>query len=137
MTVPAQSGVATFSDLTLDQPGIGYTLQVTSSGLTSTTAGPFNVQTTIATVAANWGTQTAPLQTAADGLRLLPAGRNTDLPWLGIEHVQITLGQAATLTPADVTVTGIAVANYGPVTISGSGTSYPLPWRRRSTRPIG
>ena len=26
----------------------------------------------------------APLQTAADGLRLLPAGRNTDLPWLGI-----------------------------------------------------
>ena len=38
-------------------------------------------------VAVGWGTQTAALQTAADGLRLLPAGRNTDLPWLGIDQV--------------------------------------------------
>ncbi len=120
----AQGGVATFSDLALDHPGIGYTLQVTSSGLTSTTAGPFNVQTTIATVAADWGTQTAPLQTAADGIRLLPAGRSTDLPWLGIDQLPITLAQATTLASGDVTVTGIAVANYGPVTISGSGTNY-------------
>ncbi len=40
--------------------------------------------------------------------------------------MSITLGQAATLTAADVTVTGITVANYGPVTISGSGTSYTI-----------
>ena len=33
------------------------------------------------------GRQTAALQTAADGLRLLPAGRNTDLPWLGIDQL--------------------------------------------------
>jgi hypothetical protein len=122
----AQGGVATFSDLALDHPGIGYTLQVTSSGLTSTTAGPFNVQTTIATVAADWGTQTAPLQTAADGIRLLPAGRSTDLPWLGIDQLPITLAQATTLASGDVTVTGIAVANYGPVTVSGSGTNYTI-----------
>src|SRR5262249_28671196 len=34
-------------------------------------------------ISAGWGTHTAPLQTAADLLRLLPAGRKTDLPWLG------------------------------------------------------
>jgi hypothetical protein len=77
-------------------------------------------------VSVGWGTQAAPLVTAADGIRLLPAGRKTDMPWLGVNKVAITLGQAVALSPADVTVTGIAVANYGPVTISGSGTSYTI-----------
>ena len=49
-------------------------------------------------VVVGWGTQTASLQTAADGMRLLPAGRNTDLPWLGINQLQLTLGQAQSLT---------------------------------------
>jgi hypothetical protein len=77
-------------------------------------------------ISVSWGTQIEELQTAADGIRLLPAGRNTDLPWLGIDKVSITLSQAATLASGDVTVTGITVANYGPVTISGSGTSYTI-----------
>ncbi|HZL36658.1 MAG TPA: fibronectin type III domain-containing protein [Tepidisphaeraceae bacterium] len=66
------------------------------------------------------------LQTAADGLRLLPAGRATDVPLGGISRINITLSAAAVLSPADVTVTGTTIANYGPVTISGSGTSYVL-----------
>jgi hypothetical protein len=79
------------------------------------------------TVGVSWGTSgTATLQTDSDGVRLLPAGRTNDLPWLGIDKLSITLNQAATLSPSDVTVTGIIVANYGPVTISGSGTSYTL-----------
>jgi len=78
------------------------------------------------TVAVDWGTQTVSLQTAADGLRLLPAGRNTDLPWLGINRLQVTLSQAQSLTPADVTVNSAIGVNYGPVTVSGSGTSYTI-----------
>jgi Dockerin type I domain len=77
-------------------------------------------------VAVGWGSQTASLQTASDGVRLLPAGRNTDLPWLGINQLQITLGQAQTLTPADVTVASALGVNYGPVAFSGSGTSYTI-----------
>jgi hypothetical protein len=78
-------------------------------------------------VAVDCGTAgSAQLQTAADGQRLLPASRNTDLPWLGINRVQITLNQAATLTSADVTVVGAKGTNYGPVTISGSGTLFTL-----------
>ena len=77
-------------------------------------------------ISVGWGTQTAALQTAADGLRLLPAGRNTDLPWLGIYQLQVTLSQASRLTPADVTLYSAISINYGPVTISGSGTSYTI-----------
>ena len=88
LSVTAQNGVATFSGLTLNELGVGYTLSVSSSGLTTATTSAFSIQTGIATVAVGWGTQTAALQTASDGLRLLPAGRNTDLPWLGIDQVQ-------------------------------------------------
>jgi len=42
-TVTAVRGVAAFSGLTLDTAGIGYTFQVISSGLTSTTTGALNV----------------------------------------------------------------------------------------------
>jgi Dockerin type I domain len=71
-----------------------------------------------------WGTQTAALQTASDGLRLLPAGRTTDIPWLGIDKLPITLGQAYTLTAADVYISSAIGVNYGPVTVSGSGKNY-------------
>jgi hypothetical protein len=71
-----------------------------------------------------WGTQDATLQTASDGLRLLPADRNTDLPWMGIDRLQVTLSEPATLAAGDVTVVGSSGINYGPVTISGSGTNY-------------
>ncbi len=124
--VTAVNGVATFSGLTLSEPGVGYTLSVTSSGLTAVTTSAFNIQTSIATVAVGWGTQTAALQTASDGLRLLPAGRNTDLPWIGINRVQLTLNQPTTLSAGDITVAGSSGINYGPVTVSGSGTSYTI-----------
>ena len=42
----------------------------------------------VTAVSVGWGTQTAALQTAADGIRLLPAGRKTDLPWLGIDRLR-------------------------------------------------
>ncbi len=88
--------------------------------------GAYEVQSYITAVAVGWGTQTAALQTAADGLRLLPAGRNTDLPWLGIDQVQITLTQPATLAAGDISVIGSSGTNYGPVTVTGSGTSYTI-----------
>jgi hypothetical protein len=79
------------------------------------------------TVSVDWGTaDTAVLQTAADGLRLLPKGRTTDLPWLGIEQLQITLGQAQVLTAADITINSAIGMNYGPVTVSGSGMNYTI-----------
>jgi hypothetical protein len=99
----------------------------TSAAATVSIAVASNIATVNGTVGITWGTAgTATLQTNADGLRLLPTGRNTDLPWLGIDTLSITLSQAETLSPSDVSVTGITIANYGPVTISGSGTTYTI-----------
>jgi hypothetical protein len=106
-----------------------YTATASASGAaTPAVFSLTNVATaaSVTAVSVGWGTRTDALVTAADGIRLLPAGRHTDLPWLGINKVSITLSQAATLTAGDVKVTGITVANYGPVTISGSGTSYTI-----------
>ncbi len=43
LTVAAVNGVATFSNLKIDQPGAGYTLAAASSGLTGATSTPFNI----------------------------------------------------------------------------------------------
>ena len=43
LTVNATNGVATFSNLSINNAGTGYTLQATSSGLTSATSSAFNV----------------------------------------------------------------------------------------------
>ena len=42
-TVTVVNGVATFSNLTIDQPGNGYTLVATGSGLISATSGTFDI----------------------------------------------------------------------------------------------
>jgi hypothetical protein len=42
-TVNAVNGVATFTNVSIDQPGMGYTLDANSPGLTGTTSAPFNV----------------------------------------------------------------------------------------------
>ena len=92
-----------------------------STTLTVTPAVPSDVTA----VSVSWGTVgSASVQTAPDGIRLLPAGRNTDLPWQGVNRINITLSQAASLTSGDVVVTSAAGVNYGPVTLSGSGTDY-------------
>ena len=89
----------------------------------------------IATVSVAWGSaDSSTLYTAPDGLRLLPAGRITDLPWIGVNRIQITLNQPESLAPGDVSVTGLNVASYGPVTISGSGFTYTITLAQPITR---
>jgi hypothetical protein len=48
------------------------------------------------------------------------------LPWLGIDQLPITLAQATTLVSGDVKVSSAIGVNYGPVAVSGSGTSYTI-----------
>ena len=77
---------------------------------------------TVTAVGVRWNLDSASLKDAPDGIRLLPAGRTNDLPWFNIDRIVITLSQAVTLSPADVTVHGVK-GNYGPVTLSGVGST--------------
>ena len=43
LTAVASSGVATFSGLSIDKQGNGYTLNATSAGLSTATSSPFNI----------------------------------------------------------------------------------------------
>ena len=108
--------------LTTDQRGPGFPRIVNGT----VDIGAYEFENSVATVAVGWGNQSVALQTAGDGLRLLPAGRTTDLPWLGISQVQITLAVPGSLAPGDVSVMSASGINYGPVTVSGSGTSYTI-----------
>src|SRR5438309_6053024 len=52
MTVSASQGIATFADLRIDQPGIGYTLGASAAGLSGATSTQFAVTLTFAAVTA-------------------------------------------------------------------------------------
>jgi RHS repeat-associated protein len=121
------AGPDAFTFQATNQAGLTSNLAMVTINVANVTAA------TVTSVSANWGLQSALLQTAGDGLRLLPAGRNTDLPWPNMNTLSITLSQAAPLNPGDVSVTGLLVANYGPVTISGSGTSYTITFNQAIT----
>ncbi len=64
------------------------------------------------------------LQTASDGVTQLPPGRKTDLPWFGLNSFQFDFNEPVLLTAADVTLQSARGINYGPFTVSGSGTTY-------------
>jgi hypothetical protein len=70
---------------------------------------------TVTNVSVEWGTS---------GTASLSPGE--ELPWYGINRFEITLSSPASLSASDVSVTGSTIANYGPVSISGSGTNYTI-----------
>ena len=143
-TSPNSTGTLTFTPAANTFGTATITVTVTESGGgatggVDTTSVQFTVTVnqvaaTVTAVSVDWGTQgNIALQTASDGLRLLPAGRNNDLPWYGINMLKITLSQPESLSDSDVSVRGITVPNYGPVTISGSGTSYMIAFAQAIT----
>lgn len=120
LTATAPAGSAGTVDVTVVTP---YGTSQTSS----TTTYAYVQQTTVSAVSVKTPTSgDIALQTAPDGLRLLPADRNTDLPWVGINHINITLAQPTALSASDVSLHSAAGANYDPVTVAGSGANYTL-----------
>src|SRR5439155_1634186 len=115
-TVSAVNGVATFSNLSIDKAGTGYTLTASSTGLTGATSTAFNITVGAATKLA-FGTQ--PSNTAA-GTSISPAVT---------VQVQDAGGNLVTTSTASITVaigTNPSSGTFSALSIDKTGTGYTL-----------
>ena len=121
VTVKANGGAATFSGLTIDTAGTGYTLQVSGTGLPAVTTSPFSV------TAAKLVLTTQPPATltagTAFGLTVVVEdafGNQADY------NGDVTVASASTLG-GTLTVTAVGgVASFTGLTIDTAGTGYTL-----------
>jgi hypothetical protein len=126
-TVAAVSGLATFSNLSLDNVGTGYTLLASAASLTGTTSAPFNVVSGTATQLAftvhpSTTTAGSPITPAVVVLAQDALG-NPVLTFTG--NVTITIhtgppGAALTGTTTVAAVTGVAA--FGNLVLDSLGT---------------
>jgi hypothetical protein len=131
VTVTAVNGVATFSGLSLDDAGNGYTLQVSAGGLVSGTTNSFNV---VAAPASQLVVTTEPPSSVTAGsvfgllvTALDPFG-NVDQNFSGAT-VQITAGTGPTGATLGGTTTATAnagVVNFSGLTLDNAGSGYTL-----------
>ena len=131
VTVNAVNGVATFSTLTLNQIGTGYTLSATATGLTGMTSGMFNI---IPVPPAQMVFQVQPGTTVA-GKTITPAVTVQLLDAHGLPALSAT--NAVTLALATnpggstlggtVTVNAVnGVATFATLTLNKTGSGYTL-----------
>jgi len=132
-TVAASGGVASFSTLSIDKAGAGYTLTADAAGLAGATSGVFQVTATRATQlvfttqpsAATGGATIAPAVkvTARD------ASGNTVTSFTGAVTLSISAGTGTAGAILSGTATGSAVngvATFSTLSIDRSGTGYRL-----------
>src|SRR5207244_1410524 len=130
-TVAAISGVATFSGLSIDKVGTGYTLVASSSGLTDPTSTAFNITAGSATQLVF---TVQPSNTAA-GVAITPAVQvtardgqgNTATGFTGNVTLPLGVHPCPTRRSSDLTVAAISgVATFSGLSIDKAGTGYTL-----------
>ena len=128
-TVAAVNGVATFSNLSLDRTGAGYTLLATASGLSSTTSMPFDVG---AGSANRLSFSTAPPSTARSGIALSPApvlqlrdGAGNPVALAGIViTASIASGPGALSGGTTASTNGSGAASFSNLVLTGTAGNY-------------
>jgi hypothetical protein len=132
-TVAAFGGVATFSTLTIDKAGTGYTLTAVAAGLTGATSAAFDITSgsatqLILTVQPHNATAGATI-TPAVQVTALDAGGNTATGFAGNVTVAITsgTGKAGATLAGTRTVAAVAgVATFSALSIDSAGAGYTL-----------
>jgi hypothetical protein len=132
-SVGASGGIASFSALSIDKAGAGYTLTATATGLTSTTSGSFDVTATRATQLAFTAQPTAATAGAAIAPAVKVAARdasgNTVTGFTGSVTLTISAGTGtggATLAGSATVDAVNGVATFSTLAIDRSGTGYRL-----------
>ncbi len=130
LTVTAQDGEANFSNLTLDQPGNGYTLQVSSSGLTGATTSAIDVVPVVPTQLVVTTEPPRPV-TAGSGFSLVVAAEDSS------GYIATTFSDSVTVAISNnpggsslggtLTVTAQnGVATFSDLTLNKVGNNYSL-----------
>jgi hypothetical protein len=131
MSVAAVAGVASFSTLSIDKSGAGYTLGAAAAGLTGATSAPFNMASDSAThleftvqpvsTAAGASITPAVVVTAFDSLSNVATG------FTGTITVAIGTNPAAATLTGTTSVTAVAgVASFSTLKIDHAGIGYTL-----------
>lgn len=134
VTLPAASGVATFSNLSIDKAGSGYTLQATASGASAGTSNSFDIAAGTASVLAF---TVQPGSTTTAGAAISPpiivaaqdALGNTVSSFGGDIAVAITGGSGtagATLSGTKTVTPTNGVATFSNLSVDSAGTGYTL-----------
>src|SRR5439155_1089414 len=128
--VNAVNGVATFSNLSINNPGNGYTLTASASGLTGTTSASFNITAPPAT---NLAFTTQPQSTQAG--QTMPAVRvtardasgNTVTGFTGLMKVPIGANAGGGTVSGATSMNAVSgVATFSTLSINNAGTGYTL-----------
>jgi hypothetical protein len=133
LKVAAAGGIASYSTLSLNLAGTGYTLSAASGALSGATSGTFDITATRATQlafsvqpsAATAGTAIAP----AVKVRALNASGQVDATFTGTVTLAISAGSGtagATLSGATPVAAVAGVATFSNLSIDNSGTGYRL-----------
>lgn len=128
--VAAVNGVATFSDLSIDKLGTGYTLRATATGLTLATSAPFNI-TAGSAIQLAFTTQpvntTAGVAMAQVRVTARDAQGNTATGFTG--NITVAIGTnpgGGTLSGTKSVPAVLGVATFSTLSIDKSGTGYTL-----------
>jgi len=132
-SINAVAGIATFSNLSVDKAGTGYTLAASSSGVTGATSAAFDITANTATKLVF---TVEPVNTTA-GIGIAPAVAvsaqdalgNTDPTFTGNVTVAITggTGKAGAHLSGTLTQAAVAgVATFAGLAVDSAGTAYTL-----------
>ncbi len=125
-TVAAIAGTATFSDLSLNRAGTGYTLVATASGLTNATSNPFTINGAVPSVTSPSSSAIAATSATLGGNATSDGGAN--ITARGIVLSPTSLNSNPTIGGANVTNVTEAASGTGVFTVDAttlaSGTAY-------------
>jgi hypothetical protein len=131
VTIAAATGVATFSTLSIDSAGTGYTLTATSAGLTDATSSTFNIVPGAATRLVF----TQPPTTATAGVTIAPAVKVTALDAKGNVATGYTANVVVAMAPTRWWISGTASRPWPAATFPA--LTSPRAARATRSRPPG